>query len=244
MQARAGFTEWLASEPGRLLAQYERARVRRLLADLFGYYVAQLGAYEGEALHTGSHIANRIVLRFAEDGSEANDCGVLAQAAALPFAADSVDVVIIPHVLEFSGQPKVVLEEVERILIPEGSLIIAGFNPWSLWGLWRLLPLARTSLPRNGHFHDAMTLRRWLSAQGFELLALERFMFRPPLRREDAMQKLLFLEKMGKYCCPFFASAYVMLARKRHIPLTPRKVSWPKRRKLMPSGASADAGCS
>lgn len=242
MRARVGFTEWLAHAPGSLLAQHERAHIHHLLSKLFGYYVIQLGAYQGEALHADSPIANKFVLHFAGDAPTGARHGIQAQAAALPFASGSVDVIIIPHALEFSKQPEAMLEEVERVLIPEGKLIIAGFNPWSLWGLWRLLPPARKNPPWNGRFYGAMTLGRWLSTQGFELLALERFMFRPPLRRPRVMRKLLFLEMPGKFCCPFFAAAYIALASKRRMPLTPVKLSWAGRRKLVPSGASADAG--
>ena len=52
----------------------------------------------------------------------------------LPFATQSLDLVVMPHVLEFSAEPHQVLREVERVLIPEGQVIICGFNPISMWG--------------------------------------------------------------------------------------------------------------
>ncbi len=51
---------------------------------------------------------------------------------------DSIDLVFLPHTLEFSADPHQVLRETERVLIPEGRVIILGFNPLSSLGLWRL----------------------------------------------------------------------------------------------------------
>ena len=53
----------------------------------------------------------------------------------LPFASQSIDLVALPHVLEFTDDPHEVLREVARVLMPEGRLIITGFNPLSLWGM-------------------------------------------------------------------------------------------------------------
>ena len=53
----------------------------------------------------------------------------------LPFATHSIDLVVMPHILEFAEDPHQVLREVERVLVPEGHVVITGFNPASLWGL-------------------------------------------------------------------------------------------------------------
>ena len=237
---RAGFSFWLTSKSGKILSQYERKKVSRILPGLFGYHITQIGHYQGGVLHSASRIGNKIVLHLEEDGLRDADCDVLAGADSLPFAAHSIDVVIIPHVLEFTRNPGAVLKEVERVLIAEGHLIITGFNPWSLWGLWRLLPLWRNQSPWNGRFHGTSKLKNWLSLLDFELLEIDRFLFRPPIRHENMLRRLLFLEKLGKFCWPFFGAAYVILAKKQRVPLTPIKMSWRNRRKIIPSGASAD----
>ena len=238
--ARAGFSLWLTSEPGKILAQYEREKVSGVLPGLFGYHIAQIGHYQGEALHSPSHIGNKIVLQVEEDGPANAQCGVLAGAGSLPFAADSIDVVIMPHVLEFTRNPDAALKEIERVLIAEGHLMIIGFNPWSLWGLRRLLPIRRHQPPWNGRFYDTPKLKSWLAALDFELLEINRFLFRPPLKHGNMLRRLLFLEKLGKFCWPFCGAAYLILAKKRRVPLNPIKMNWRNRRKIIPSGASAD----
>ena len=69
----------------------------------------------------------------------------------LPFAANSIDLVVMPHVLEFYDDPHQILREVERILIPEGQIVLTGFNPYSLWGLRRRLPGSGGMFPWQGN---------------------------------------------------------------------------------------------
>jgi SAM-dependent methyltransferase len=54
---------------------------------------------------------------------------------ALPFPNQSLDLVLLPHTLELARDPHDTLREVERVLVPEGRVVIVGFNPASLWGL-------------------------------------------------------------------------------------------------------------
>lgn len=235
--ARAGFCAWLKSETGTVLAGYEREKLHGILPGLFGYHIAQIGQCDGVALDSARRIRNKIELRLDDDGLDNNRCALLGSAAALPFAAHSIDVVVLPHVLEYVSDPGAVLKEIERVLIEDGSLIVTGFSPWSLWGLWCLNPVWRNRPPWDGRFHSTIRLRHWLSALGFEVLEVDRFLFRPPCRRRSLLRRLLFLEKLGKSCWPLLGAAYVVVARKRRAPLSPIKMNW--RERILLSGASA-----
>jgi ubiquinone/menaquinone biosynthesis C-methylase UbiE len=87
----------------------------------------------------------------------------------LPFAAHSIDLVVMPHVLEFRADPHQILREVERVLIPEGEVLITGFNPISIWGLRRALPNCPGHFPWNGHYLSVRRLKDWLQLLGFEV---------------------------------------------------------------------------
>jgi SAM-dependent methyltransferase len=56
---------------------------------------------------------------------------IIAAADELPIASESVDTLILPHVIEFEINRHQILREVERVLKPEGRLFILGLNPWS-----------------------------------------------------------------------------------------------------------------
>ena len=102
--ARAGFSLWLKGETGSVLARYEREKIDGILPGLFGYHITQIGHYDGGVLGTACRIRNKIELHLDEDGLQDKGCGVLASGASLPFAAHSIDVVVIPHVLEFTPE--------------------------------------------------------------------------------------------------------------------------------------------
>jgi ubiquinone/menaquinone biosynthesis C-methylase UbiE len=65
---------------------------------------------------------------------------------ALPFDSASLDLVVLPHTLELASDPHQTLREVERVLVPEGRVVIVGFNPASLWGLRQGLGRVRLGL--------------------------------------------------------------------------------------------------
>ena len=235
--ARAGFTEWLNSEAGSILARREREKIGRILSGLFGYHITQIGHYDAGLLDSAGRIRNKIELHLDDDGLQDCECGVLSSVASLPFAAHSIDVVVIPHVLEYTSDPGAALKEIERVLIEDGRLIVTGFNPWSLWGLWRLIPERHNRPPWNGCFHGTARLKHWLSMLDFELLEVERFSIRPPRTGKGLLSRLLFLEKPGKFWLPLFGAAYIIVAQKRRIPATPIKMNW--RKKIFLPGASA-----
>ena len=233
---RAGFLAWLKGATGAALVACERERFDRILPDLFGYHIVQIGEYDGAALASAGRIRNKIELRLDLDGMPDRRCELRAGAAALPFAARSVDVVVMPHVLEYVPDPGAALAEVERVLVEDGRLIVAGFSPWSLWGLCSLFPGWRRQAPCDSHFYSAARLKRWLSGLHFEALEVEHFLFRPPRRAGKFLRRLLFPEQSGAVCWPFPGAAYVMVAQKRRAPLSPVKPDW--RRKITLSGVS------
>ncbi len=230
--------QWFCEPLGRYLMDLEQVRLARILADLFGYHILQLSCMSGQDLLASSRISHKIILQFEEELAQEQLSSVICSGDDLALAPDSLDVVVMPHVLEFASNPHKLLREVERVLIGEGHLIILGINPWSLWGLWRLFLAWREIPPWNGHFYSLARIKDWLSLLDLEILRTERFFFRPPLRKTRIMQKLRFLENLGKYCWPYFGGAYIIVAKKRVIPLTPTKMRWSARRRMIASGVA------
>ena len=157
---------------------------------------------------------------------------VCGAACSLPVESDSVDVVLLPHVLEFEPDPHAALREAFRILVPEGYLLISVFNPWSLMGMWRLWGARSGSPPWQGQFLGAIRIKDWLALLGFDVLSSEPCFFRPPLRRERLLQRLACMEAFGKRAFPYLAGANVLVAKKRISTLTPIRPAWKLRRKL------------
>lgn len=223
--------DWFAVEPGRAVAEAELALAAEVLSNLFGYHILQLGDPYPAPLIAGSRIQHQAVLASA--GPHAT---VRCHDEALPVQAGSVDVVVLPHVLEFARSPHAVLREVERVLIPEGHVVVLAFNPWSCFGLWRIASAWRGQLPWRGRFVGLPRLRDWLTLLGLEVERIERCSFRPPLRQGRLFTRLEFLERLGQHFWPLFGNVYCVLARKRVLALRPIRARWARQRRLQAAG--------
>ncbi len=222
-----GLARWFNELPGSLLLEQECEVVERMLCGQFGYYLLQVGlAAHREKILESCRVRSCLVL---DSDAQADMRGNPLQ---LPIANDSVDAIILPHTLDFSPDPHQVLREVERVLIPEGRLILTGFNPWGLWGLWRLFGWRSRKIPWCGRFISLRRLCDWLSLLGFEVEVTETLMYRPPLRNPAVMDRLQILERLGQRFWPQMSSGYVIQAVRRVLPLTPVGPAWKRSRPL------------
>lgn len=227
---------WYASEPGRALAGMERQQIGEVLSNLFGYHLLQVGNSVPGDLLADSRIRHRMVMMrpAASNRPETSAEGVfLGEPDQMPIGNDALDVVLCPHLLEYAASPHEVLREVERILIPEGHVVIAGFNPWSLWGLMRLLTGWNKRVPWCGRFYSGARIRDWLALLGFDTVLTRTFFFRPPFSHAGVLQRLNFLERFGKRWWPRLGGIYIVVAKKRVTTLTPIKPRWRPRRSLL-----------
>ena len=153
-------SEWFESPAGQYILDWELDTCDEAVADVFGFHAVQLGLPGCDFLR-----ANRIPLRAVL--GHGGDVG--ADYTALPLASGSIDLLVLPHVLDFSADPHQILREVERVLMPEGQVVICGFNPFSLWGLRR----RNSALPVHpwcGDFISLLRVKDWLKLLGLEII--------------------------------------------------------------------------
>ncbi|QIK37609.1 methyltransferase domain-containing protein [Caldichromatium japonicum] len=226
-----GLQAWYRSTLGMAVARIECACVQRLLTNVFGYYLVQVGPPNvyGEALAI-SRIRQRILISPFSLAPSGEGMCILSDLSALPLASDSVDAILLPHVLEHCPQPRAVLAEVERVLIPEGRLVLTGFNPLGLWRLSRLWRPTDGYPP--GRFYLAAQVEHWLSEQGFEIESRDYALFGSPLGRHAQS-----IEDLGRRFWAPLGGLYAIRAVKRVATLTPIKPYRCERHVLLPSGA-------
>jgi SAM-dependent methyltransferase len=135
----------------------------------------------------------------------------------LPFASQSIDLIVLPHVLEFSTDPHQVLREVERVLIPEGQVIICGFNPASLWGARHVLRrVGGTSfLPRTEELISMPRMKDWLKLLNMSASQSHFGCYAPPCKTDQWLSRFGFMEKAGDRWWPYFGAVYIVQAIKR-----------------------------
>lgn len=219
-------TNWTRQAPGSWVLGCESAVLKGYVSDLFGYHLLQVGGLplaDDYLKECPVRCKARIDLQPA---ALATGPFIQGSAETLPVATDSVDAVVLPHTLDFSTDPHQVLREAERVLIPEGRLLLTGFNPWSLWGLWRWLPGRRAEVPWCGHFLSYPRLQDWLSLMGFAIESTEVRVFRPPLQHEGLIRRADFMERYGPRVVPMVAGVYIVRAVKRVSTITPIKTVW------------------
>lgn len=235
---------WLQTAPGRYLLAWEQQRLDLAVSDRFGFHALQLGMPMIEGLR-----ANRMPYRWvASETAGVPGAALTCDFDALPLANQSIDLVVLPHTLELARDPHHTLREVERVLVPEGRVVITGFNPASLWGLrqragWiaRGAGLGRARplyLPRAGEFIGYWRLRDWLRLLGFELEGGHFGCYRPALKSEVWLQRYACMDALGDRWWPVLGGAYQLEAVKRVrgmrlVGLLPRE-----KRKVAPAAAA------
>ena len=222
---------WLATPAGRYLLGWEQRHLDLAVADLFGFHALQLGLPELDALRN-----NRMQHRWvaSDDAGEpvanadALPCVPVALRLdyhALPFDSASLDLVVLPHTLELAHDPHQTLREVERVLRPDGRVVVVGFNPASLWGVRQRLGRLRHGLgvgkrrplflPPAGDFLGYRRLRDWLQLLSFEVESGRFGCYRWPAVSERWLQRCEWMDGYGEHWWPVFGAAYFVVAVKR-----------------------------
>lgn len=216
---------WYSEILGQELAHAEQAFVNTVLPDLFGYHLLQIGnnkslrwLYKSRIRH---HVGIAPDTKMSHHGS-----WVRGWIDNLPFRPDSLDVIVIPHTLEYCSDPQLVLQEAIRALLPEGHMIIFGFNPYSLWGLRRLFRKRDGSFPWCGQFISAKRIQQWVEELGCVTIHSETVFYRPPINNEFWLKHLHFFEKIGKKIVPNMGAVFALQIKKQVVTLTPVKKRW------------------
>lgn len=207
MRKNETFLAWLSTPPGEYLLTREQAYFDRSVTDIFGYNALQIGLPQHDFLRN-----SRMPLRVT--AAPELTARVVSNWDELPFETAALDLVLLPHVLEFNPNPHQILRDVERILRPEGQLIISGFNPFSLWGLRRTLQ-SKNEYPWCGRFISLSRLKDWLALLGFEIIGGCFSCYAPPLLSQGWLQRFHFMEPAGDRWWAVCGGVYYLQAIKR-----------------------------
>ncbi len=233
--------QWLKTPAGEYLLAWEQRHLDQAVVDLFGFHALQLGLPELDALRAnrmphrwlavesppakGDEAAALVDVEGAPSQIEKRAITLHCHFDALPFDAVSLDLVVLPHSLELARDPHLTLREVERVLVPEGRVIILGFNPASLWGTRQRLGRMKRRLglgterdlflPRAGEFIGYRRLRDWLRLLSFEVESGRFGCYIPPVTSAKWLARFNWMEGAGDRWWPPFGALYYIVAVKR-----------------------------
>ncbi|GGW95289.1 SAM-dependent methyltransferase [Alteromonas halophila] len=199
---------------------------------IFGYHFLRLGELSSEVALPGSPIRHI----FNQTQQPHEHSSVVSQSHCLPYSENSIDGVLLANELDFAQDPHQVLREVDRVITQNGYVIISGFNPFSVTGLVSWLPVKRKKVLYEARFFTAGRIKDWLQLLGFEIIEQQHVLFsmlqfKPPMeasRMQNLMQRYL----------PRSGSVYVILARKRVIPMSTIRPRMKLKPQFSPLGAS------
>ncbi|MEQ1591740.1 MAG: class I SAM-dependent methyltransferase [Thiobacillaceae bacterium] len=199
---------WFESPLGQHLLFREQRYFDHAVSDVFGFNAVQLGVTHVDFLRN-SRIPLRVSCAMEQSAQ------VQADPMFLPFDSQSLDLLLMPHVLEFSANPHQVLREADRVLRPEGRLLLSGFNPRSLWGMARLFKGAEQGYPWNGNFLNISRIKDWMRLLGMDVAGGSMCCYRPPINRENWLRRLQFMEPAGDRWWAMGGGVYFLQAIKR-----------------------------
>ncbi len=264
-----GLTDWLKTPPGVYLLAWEQARFDEAVSDIFGYHALQLGLPELDTLRTNrvphrwlaqesvpalAVAAPRAVVEAASvdvtavaGASSRPRAALITESGALPFPENSLDLVVLAHTLELSRDPHATLREVERVLVPEGRVVMSGFNPASLWGmrqrrahLYQRMGSHELFLPEAGEFIGYWRLRDWLRLLSFEVESGRFGCYRPALASQKWLARFEWMDRAGARWWPILGAVYFLVAVKRVRGVRLLEPAW-KSRKVVAAAPAAVA---
>lgn len=218
----ANWHDWLNSPAGKYILNWEQTQFNQSVTDQFGFEALQIGMPELSCLKE-NRIPNRFLMLTPHDATPLvgmqmdfeHRCYGLPHE--LPFANDSLDLIVLPHVLEFAEDPHQTLREVHRVLRPEGRLVISGFNPISLWGARQYLGrvFGAPFLPREGQFLSHLRIKDWLKLLDYSIDRGKFGCYRFPLQSIKTPESPSAMDKIGDRWWPIFGSVFMLSAIKR-----------------------------
>ncbi|MDF7680071.1 class I SAM-dependent methyltransferase [Enterobacteriaceae bacterium ESL0689] len=197
---------WSSMPCGEYYCRLLEQQMRPWLAKLYGSHLLKIGNLSAQINTEACAIPHQVNISL-----QGSPLQVKANPLYLPFAEKSVDACLLVHILPWCHDPHRLLREADRVLIDNGWLILSGFNPISLMGLRKLVPLAGKSVPWNSRMFTLKRQLDWLALLNFEVLHYGCY---GVLTGSDHVDRLLNTH------LPLFGRLQLVVARKRTLPLT------------------------
>ena len=211
----------MAKAWGPYLLAWEQQRCDEAVADIFGYHSLQLGLPALQALRCNRMPHQWRAVSSGWGGGESAHCpdtdgiGLCCDPQALPFADNSLDLLVLPHTLEACADPRAALREAVRVLVPEGRLLLFGLNPFSLWGIQHGLERAPSESMNAWRGLPYLRVRDWLQVLAMEVQAADFGCHAPAVQSQAWLDGWRWLDPLGQRLWPVLGGAYCMLAVKK-----------------------------
>jgi hypothetical protein len=227
-------SSWLALPNGAERKAIVENELEQITQQFFGYHLVKVGNLSS-ALTLSQCSIKHCVNMVAKEHPTA---GMYSLSREMALQERSVDSFVLAHELDFAQDPHQILREVDRAIMPDGDLVIVGFNPLSLTGLRKYAWFNRQSIVHDARFFSVPRIKDWLHLLGFEVTQVK---YRPYSTFFTSKPNNI-ITRWCKRFLPQLASVYIIVAKKRTVPLSPIKPKWQLKPKFSTVGASIRAG--
>ena len=221
-QEQQSAVRWLSSEVGASFLAAEQRLIDQRLQHSFGLHLLQCSIVDGLDLYNNSPVNH--CFKFAPRATELTERAAVAEFNQLPLEDNSIDVVLLHHVMEFSADPHALLREIARVVRPEGRILVMVFNPWSMLHLRQALTHRFDNNAWRCKKIGGHRVADWLRLLNFNINQTEFCLYGPRLRGSRLAQPgrpLYFLLRP-------FGGASLVTATKRSATLIPLRQRWHK----------------
>lgn len=216
--------KWFETDLGQAILDAEKNEIEKIIGDYFGYHLLQIGTLCHLQWFEQSPIKHKVCYTPNWPLSYVGNY-VFGNLHELPFAKHSIDLMVVAHVLEFVASPRDILEQIAYALIPGGHMLILSFNPYSIWGLTKLIN-SKKDFPWCGRFNSLGKLRKWLRECDCVIDSYASFNFQLPVANTATRNKFKFVETIGRTCWPNNGAIYCLVVRKQIAKVTPIIMPW------------------
>lgn len=228
---------WQALPSGQWAKRIIERELEPLSETCFGYHLVKLGNLSSDTDMSACKINHQI----SQYTNARPGAGTVASATSLPYQEKSIDAFLLVHELDFSQDPHQIMREVDRCLVPNGHVIIVGYNPFSLAGLARGATFGKGAAFREARFFTRGRVKDWLGLLGYQVVEQSSFAFSELIFNRRFSKSQRSQRFMKKYLS-FFGSFYVIVGKKREFPLSLVKPVWKPKPRFAAVGASMRIG--
>lgn len=194
---------WFLHTPiGREILRLERNFLHNCVKNIFGKYSIQLFLNNINFLN-----GNKIVNHYS------NHKDLFINCDSLPFKDNSIDLIICPHLLEYQDNYLYLIQEMYRVLAPNGKVVITVFNKAS----WIGIRAKRIPALKSIHPLKLNTLKDDIAEVGFNIIGGKFFSYCPPFKNAATIKKYNWLNKVGDRWFPTLANSFALILQKKEI---------------------------
>jgi len=203
-----------------------RKKLESVLSGIFGYHALLYSDKSKKLVSEHLSVRNAMVI-----SNRLNECDLVCRYEELPIASDCIDLLVLPDILQRSSTPHQILRECERVLIPEGHIILLVSNSLSWLTIKNRFIHFLTQQKERPRTISRFRLNDWFRLLGFESVAEI-----PVCITDDKIQKRHYyswFKKLSKLGCDYFAGYFIIVAKKKVSTMTPIRPSWRRNKKLV-----------